>query len=91
MQSAKFAEKQHIYKPNNPVDRQGGEVNKGEEQATVEVFSDSPQESRVNHILCHVGEGDSVRYAKSAGMATEQGTIKLSCPSESPRISLLAI
>lgn len=63
MPFAKFAERQLLYTPNEPVNKRDDRVKQGGGRSAAEELVDALHEYAVDGIVCHVGEGDQLRHA----------------------------
>lgn len=59
---AKNAEGHDKYKPNEPVDERYNKVNTWDGRSTAEEHPDKQSEYAVDRVVCHIGEGEDVRY-----------------------------
>lgn len=60
--SAKYAERKLIYMPHEPGAKRDDKVHEGRGQTTTGKLADAQCEHAVDCIVCHVDEGDNVRY-----------------------------
>lgn len=58
--SAKFAEGQLVYTPDDSVNKENDKVDKDENQTTVEEISDETPQFAVDRVVPHAGEADEV-------------------------------
>lgn len=86
----KFAERPIVYMTSEPVDNRGDDVNTGKGQTTEEEFDAAWREHAVDHIVRHVGGGDTFD-ALCAGTATNQWTNWAFRRGTFPDTSLLAL
>lgn len=56
----KFAERQIVCIPDEPVDQQAEKFDEGGGKTNVEELDGVPQEYDVDSIVCHIGKGNTV-------------------------------